>query len=168
MIYVGIGARATPDHILEAMESMGRFMAEHGHTLRSGGARGADQAFEIGCDQRSGTKEIYLPHKGFQGSRSPLFGSCREARMIASKYHPKWDALGSYVRDLMARNSYQILGKDLKTPADFVVCWTPGGREVGGTSQAIRIAKDYDIPVINLGSDTLSEAEEKVMKILKS
>jgi hypothetical protein len=29
--------------------------------LRSGGAGGADSAFETGCDQQCGVKEIYLP-----------------------------------------------------------------------------------------------------------
>lgn len=52
----------------------------------------------------------------------------------------------------MARNSYQILGQDLSfdNSSRFVVCWTPGGEEVGGTSQAIRIAKYYGIPIFNL------------------
>lgn len=48
----------------------------------------------------------------------------------------------------MARNSYQILGPDLRTPADFVVCWTPDGSETedqrtpltGRTGQAIALA----------------------------
>ncbi|GAG46694.1 unnamed protein product, partial [marine sediment metagenome] len=35
-------------------------------------------------------------------------------------------------------------------PVDFIICWTPGGREVGGTAQAIRIAKANHIKVFNL------------------
>lgn len=166
MIYTGIGARSTPPEIRKAMVSMGRFMAEWGHTLRSGGAQGADEAFETGCDERNGEKEIYLPFARFRGNESPLFGSCREARMIAKKYHPVWEILGDTARDFMGRNTYQILGKDLKTPTDFVICWTHNGAEKGGTSQAIRLAKDYGIPVINLGSDSLSKSEEKLMKLI--
>ncbi len=56
----------------------------------------------------------------------------------------------------MARNCYQVLGEDLSTPVDFVVCWTPDGaesetsRKTGGTGQAIRIAADLGIRVYNL------------------
>jgi hypothetical protein len=35
----------------------------------------------------------------------------------------------------------------------FVLCWTPGGKDVGGTAQALRIARHYDIYVCNLGAD---------------
>ena len=52
----------------------------------------------------------------------------------------------------MARNSYQVLGRNLDDPVEFVICWTPGGSGSGGTGQAIRIAKDYQIPVFDLGS----------------
>ena len=50
----------------------------------------------------------------------------------------------------MARNCHQVLGQDLKTPVDFIVCWTKDGGESGGTGQALRIARDLNIPVYNL------------------
>ena len=50
----------------------------------------------------------------------------------------------------MGRNGYQVLGYDLKTPSKFLICWTKDGKETGGTAQAMRIAKDYKIPVYNL------------------
>ena len=52
----------------------------------------------------------------------------------------------------MARNGYQILGKDLKTPVRFVICYTPNGDRIGGTAQALRIAMDLKIPVFNAGN----------------
>lgn len=166
MIYTGIGARSTPPEILKAMTSMGRFMAEWGHTLRSGGAQGADQAFEEGCKEREGKMEIYLPFKRFRGNESPLFGSCRESRMIAKEFHPAWNVLGPTARDFMGRNTYQILGLSLDKPTNVVVCWTSNGGDKGGTSQAIRMARHYGIPVINLGSTSLEESEKKLMEIL--
>ena len=69
----------------------------------------------------------------------------------------------------MGRNTYQILGKNLRDPVDFVLCWTPFTRKgdpKGGTSQAIRIAEAYNIPVINLGYEkVLSEMEELVKEL---
>ena len=51
----------------------------------------------------------------------------------------------------MARNAMQISGRDCKSRTDIVICWTKGGKDVGGTSQAIRMARSFDIPVFNLG-----------------
>jgi hypothetical protein len=62
------------------------------------------------------------------------------------------------------RNAQIVLGDDLKTPVDFVVCWTPDGKLTGGTAMALRIAFDYDIPIFNLGS-RLGEVE--VLKKLR-
>lgn len=50
----------------------------------------------------------------------------------------------------MSRNSYQVLGENLSSPVDFVVCWTENGGLIGGTAQAIRIAYANKIPVFNL------------------
>ena len=45
------------------------------------------------------------------------------------------------------RNVFQVLGADLKTPTEFIICWTD---KYGGTQQALRIAKSFSIPVFNL------------------
>ena len=52
----------------------------------------------------------------------------------------------------MARNSYQVLGYDLNTPSSFIVCYTKNGKLTGGTAQALKIAKDYNIPIFNFGN----------------
>jgi hypothetical protein len=49
----------------------------------------------------------------------------------------------------MARNYRQIRGLDAPD-SKFVICWTPNGELKGGTAQAIKIAKNYGIPVFNL------------------
>jgi len=73
--------------------------------------------------------------------------------VLAEKYHPKWDALSYAGRLLIARDVYQVLGLDFKTPVRFIVCWTPGGLMKGGTAQALRMANDLYIPVLNLGKE---------------
>ena len=50
MYYAGIGSRETPGLMLGAFARIGEFLAKKGYTLRSGGADGADTAFEVGCD----------------------------------------------------------------------------------------------------------------------
>lgn len=166
MIYTGIGSRKAPPEILKAMASLGKYMALEGFTLRSGGAKGADSAFEDGCDSVHGKKEIYLPYAFFNRNQSPLFGSHYGARRIAKLFHPNWDNIGDHGRDFMGRNTYQVLGVDLNKPTEFIVCWTPHGKIVGGTGQALRMADHYRIPVINLGSMDLTEAQDKILNLI--
>lgn len=141
MIYAGIGARFTPPGVCNHMFGFGRAFARMGFTLRSGHARGADNAFEAGCDAGKGTKEIFLKEH-----------ACGKPHWFdhAAKFHPAWESCDVDTSLLHARNSAIMLGEQLNKPVDFVVCWTVGGRIRGGTGQALRIAEAYRIPVFNL------------------
>lgn len=149
--YAGIGSRETPVEIQHLMYQIAKHLAQNGYTLRSGGAQGADQAFEKGCDSISGDKEIYLPWANFEGSNSSLIIKDIEAFEIAEKFHPYWQNLSQGAKKLQARNSHQVLGPDLSTPSKFIICYTKAGKKAGGTGQAIRIAEDYSIPVFDCG-----------------
>lgn len=157
--YTGIGSRKSPESYLRLMESLGEYLGTRGWVLRSGGAEGADAAFEKGCDKVRGLKEIFLPWKKFNNSTSPLsIDKCpteikRKAFEIAEKFHPAWDLLGYGARCLMARNTMQVLGWDLETPTSFVVCYNLGALTHGGTSQALRIALDKKIPIFRLSEE---------------
>lgn len=115
-------------------------------------------AFEQGCDEAGGTKEIYLPWKWFSDNPSPLFEQHPDCFKIASELHFAWPYLKPAVRKLMARNVHQVLGQDLQTPSDFVVCYTPDGctsieqytKNTGGTGLAISLASVNNIPIFNL------------------
>ena len=151
MYYTGIGSRETPREYMEFLYKVGKFLALNNYILRSGHAEGSDSAFEFGCDKVCGKKEIYIPWDGFNNSKSELVVISKRAFDIAEKYHPAWENLKDSGRRLMARNSHQVLGKDLNTPSKFLICWTKNGKGSGGTGQAIRIAKDYDIPIFDAG-----------------
>ncbi|QYW02205.1 DprA-like DNA processing chain A [Stenotrophomonas phage Philippe] len=157
MIYAGIGSRETPQSVMEEMRHLAHHLALKGYTLRSGGADGADTAFEAGCDWGNGKKEIFIPWNGFSGRRLNEHGVIvyqdPTAEKIASQFHPNWRACKQGARVLHARNVAQILGADIgKDPqTDFVVCWTKNASGAGGTGQAIRIAQHYNIPVFDLG-----------------
>ena len=144
--YTGIGSRATPDDICELMTKVAAKLSRDHWTLRSGGADGADLAFEKGA----ANKEIFLPWKGFNGNESPLYNTKKEAFDIAEKAHPNWPACRQAVKKLHARNVHQVLGQDLKAPSQFVVCWTPNAELVGGTRTALVLAQENDIPIFNL------------------
>lgn len=148
MKYTGIGARSTPAWVLDFMTIAAAGLDFKGHTLRSGGASGADSAFELGVSKVE--PEIYLPWAGFNGHKSTRYTNLAQAYVIASEHHPAWDRLSDAVKHLMARNTHQILGESLNEPSDFVVCWTADGRASGETGQAIRLAESLNIPIYNL------------------
>jgi hypothetical protein len=152
-IYAGIGSRSVPEDVAEQMLKLGVQLAELGYILRSGGADGSDITFEVGSDGGKGTKEIYLPWRGFNnnnGIDSTKLASYEKAKILAEKYHPGWKYLNEVSRKFHTRNVYQILGESLNDPVDFVICYTWDGKPSGGTGQAMRIAYDMDIPIYNL------------------
>lgn len=150
--YAGIGSRETPPGVEPMIEEVASFLSKLGYILRSGAAPGADSMFE----KYAGKKEIYLPWANFNKSTSEFYLDKIDTQLvaksieIAKKYHPSWFYLSDAGKKLMTRNTFQILGNNLQTPVRFVICWTQGGGIKGGTGQAMRIAKDYAIPIFNL------------------
>ena len=151
LIYAGIGSRKTPVPVLNQMRLIAEQLSPTGWLLRSGHADGADKAFERGAVH----KEIHLPWQGY--NNAPLSSlhhivpkPTPEVVEIAAAHHPRWNDLSSTVKLLMCRNVTIILGSDLNTQAKMVICWTPNGALVGGTSHAIKVANGFDIPVFNI------------------
>lgn len=144
-VYAGIGSRETPAKILNIMANLAKQLSDNGFTLRSGGALGADAAFEIG----SSKSEIYLPWKGYNSKKGmvPYKPSHEE---IAKHFHPAWDKCGQGARKLHVRNLYILVGDTLDNPVDFVICWTKDGKDTGGTGLGIRVANHLNVPVFNL------------------
>jgi hypothetical protein len=145
--YAGIGSRETPKEVQVTMTEIASRLSLLGYTLYSGGADGADHAFELGASQ----KIIFLPWNGFNGRKEDgnEYVVPPQNLDLVRRFHPNPSNLSSGGLSLMSRNSYQILGPDLQSPVDFVLCWTKDGKMVGGTSQALRIAKSKNIPIFN-------------------
>lgn len=159
--YTGVGSRETPLVVQEIMERAARMLAVRGWVLRSGHADGADRAFERGCDQAGGEKEIYLPWYRFNQSNSRLHRipdwAFEQAKEI---YGERWQYLKAPVKKLHARNILQVMGWSEDAPqSEFLVCWTFTGLPIGGTRTAILLAEELSIPVVNLfrGEKALEE-----------
>jgi hypothetical protein len=156
--YAGIGSRITPKDVLVVMQDLGTLLAKQQYTLRSGAARGADTAFESGCDSAKGKKEIFLPWGRFNGHTSQYVAPTPEALILAEGIHPAFKFLTYSSKNLVARNMHQVLGYDLNTPVEFIICWTPDGcetieqytKETGGTGSAITCGALRGVPVYNL------------------
>jgi hypothetical protein len=134
-----------------------------GYTLRSGGAKGADQAFERGASK----KDIFYSKDATE-----------KTLKIAEEIHPNWKAVKGandkatkFIQGLMARNTNQVFGRELDVPVDFVLAWTPDGIthysnrtiKTGGTGQAIDMASRKGIPVINMAK---TDWREQLMAVL--
>lgn len=172
--YAGVGSRETPDEIMNMMYAAARQLEEAGLILRSGGANGADAAFEDGVISPS-MKQIFLPWNGFNNRylgepgtyrlEEPYLGA---ARKIAMDHHPAWNRLSYGAESCMVRNVAQVLGPKLDSPSLFVLCWTPNGEGGGGTGQAIRIAKTYGVPVFDMGKMDLDTIAQSITQILEN
>ncbi|MDT0618433.1 hypothetical protein RM531_08085 [Salinisphaera sp. P385] len=150
--YTGIGSRQTPAAVLDTMRRAATLLGHAVWTLRSGGAAGADGAFQAGATLIGGKQEIYLPWPGFNAVESPYTSPTEQALALAGGIHPAWSRCRRAVRLLHARNVHQVLGPDCTEPSLAMVCWTPGGRIAGGTATAIRLAHQRCVPVLNLGA----------------
>lgn len=151
------------------MEEVASSLAREGWTLRTGGAHGADQAFEAGARAAGGAMELFLPWQGFEGRESAFSCPRAGAVRIAAKHHPSWASLKDGAKLMHARNVHQVLGWDCLTPSRFVICWTPDGSvgrtssRTGGTGQAIRVAFAHRVRIVNMA---LSDWEESLAQVL--
>jgi hypothetical protein len=149
-----IGSRETPKDQLAKLTEIAEFFAKKGYILRTGGSWGADQAALDGFLKVPNSKvELYLPWQGFNDHYNKILWS-QENWDLAATYHPKWDELKLNNKIFHARNIGIILGLDNRSPSNLTVCWTPEGKEVGGSATGIKCSVDNKIPVFNLGLKT--------------
>lgn len=168
IIITGIGSRETPQNILSEMTKIGEFCKQNNIYIRSGHADGADVAFEVGAQENC---IVYLPWWGFNNkitsnAKKHVIKSDENVIKMTWKYHPYPSKLSPAAHKLMNRNVYQVLGEDLNSPSNAVICWTKDGKDSGGTGQAIRIAWDYKIPVYNMYFEEFN-TYDKILEVLQ-
>jgi len=153
--YTGVGSRKTPKIILSQMKSIGYVLENLGYILRTGDASGADNAFSSGVEN---LKNKIIVKAG---------ENTKASNRMALSVHDNPGAAHRYLY-FLGRNPIQVLGPQLNDPSDFLICWTPGGKEVGGTAVTIRIAKLHEVPVYNLATKSYKEIMDSVIPILSS
>lgn len=164
--YTGIGSRSTPLDMQHTMTEVAMHMAQQGWMLRTGATSAADKAFEVGS---GGLNEIYVPWSGWQdrpGISSLTTESDKLARdvwefrkgnnLISMEETERWgsvewDDLHPGTKGLFAKCMCMLLGKNLDSPSDALICWTPMCNVVGISAHSISLALMRNIPVINLG-----------------
>ena len=189
MTYAGIGSRETSIDIQKEMYKIAKELESLGYVGQSGGAIGADKAFE-GANQPwekedgtvAGTKEFtrsksnvtkwakYTDGKNI-ASKFVVFKSSDsndKVRNIAKEIHPKKQKLSEKDGlDLHARNTFQVFGKNLDTPVDFVLFYAEEQKDSirpkGGTGQAVEMARLKGIPTINMADKNWREQLDNVL-----
>jgi hypothetical protein len=188
----GVGSRETPAEIQRILFILAGVLYSKGYIWRSGGADGADEAFERGIlnhphyrqDIDRPPMEIYLPWNGFAPVKggpkkwenvaagyfnTPNMPMYDTAQQIAMRIHP----LGEKMRDmrgvfaLHTRNVYQILGMNLAVPSKSMYLWAPPTKDdlvSGGTRTAVALAREHKVPWNNLANEL---TKSKVLDFLR-
>lgn len=152
--YGGLCNPEAPENILNQMKTLAQRLELKGYTLRTNGGKGGEEAFKSGATDI----EIHLPWKNFNGNDSKLNRTTDEAKALIAQFAPGYDALKPAVQTIIASKAHVILGKDLKNPIQFLICWTQDGAETlekrnartGYIGVAIALAASLKIPVFNL------------------
>lgn len=125
----------------------------------------SESQFEVYVADQYNIRRSTLPRKHLAIIRNKDL--IAETERIASEVHPAWYKCNEWARGMHSRNCHQILGYDLRSPVDAVICWTPNGNIQGGTATAIRIALKYNIPVFNLGCADKDAVVQEIKSFLK-
>ncbi len=178
--YAGVGSRATPPEVLAGMSDVAQVLGNAGFALSTGGADGADKAFEAGALRTDAPVTIHTPWPGYNGYRPgrdpesdidvvhPKAGDAVRGLSflhLARKHHPAWDRCRRGARALFLRNVSILAGAldddGTVLPVRAVIAWNPNGsahgREAGGTGHTLRVAAELGIRVVNLSERTPPE-----------
>ena len=178
--YAGVGSRRTPPEILDAMCDIAQTLGDAGTALSTGGADGADKAFETGALRTDAPITVHTPWPGYNGYRPgrdpetdidivhPKSTESVQGHVyadLARDHHPYWERCSRGARALFVRNVSILAGAldgDGGTlPVRAVIAYTPNGlpvgREAGGTGHTLRTADSLDIPCVNLSRRTPPE-----------
>ena len=187
--YAGVGARLTPPDVLDAMGDIAQTLGDAGTALSTGGAHGADKAFETGALRTDAPITVHTPWPGYNGYRPgrdpetdidivhPKPTETVEGRTyadLAREHHPHWNRCSRGARALFLRNvsilAGAVDGGGGTLPVRAVIAYTPNGlpvgREAGGTGHTLRTAASLDIPCVNLSPRTPPERNATALALV--
>lgn len=165
--YVGTGNKEAPPEVLSLIKRLTRELEEFGFVLRTGGLEGPEEAFEVSAKNM----ELHLPWRGFNNKESKFTFTPKQALGIAKMFHPTFESLKPAIQTIIAKNVRLVMGKDLKSPTMFVICWSEDGVEkssdktskTGNVGFVVSIACAMHIPVFNLANP---DAEKRLKQYL--
>ena len=173
-----VGSRTTPADQATLLRVYSERLLRHGWTGRSGLSGDADMALNRALNHYPGLAELYIPWPSFNGFNHgdlegrviypTRLGNAPEALAMVSELHPAWGILSRGAKSLHVRNAYQVLGQNLTTPSDVLICWANVNRKgsvQGGTATAYNLAVKHNIPAFNLAVKGQQDALEEWLKL---
>lgn len=153
--YAAFGSDNPPPHIIDQIQKTAKRLEMLGFTMRCGGMVGCEDIFEKATNKQ----EIHLPWRDFDKKQSKFTFTMDEAKILAGKFQPGFEGLKPVIQTFLAKNVRVLQGKDLKSPAIFMILWTEDGAEnsrersprTGNAGHAVAVADAMRIPVFNLG-----------------
>ncbi len=157
-----IGSRDLDDYQTTVCEKLGGYIVQCGHTLHSGNAPGADQAFARGGNAVDpAAVHLHLPWSNFERQATHpdnvvhSLDDLDEAHLklytyIAKRHHPAFRRLSQGAVKLMVRNSSILLPPPAYLPVGRCLAIPSDKKGGGGTGQGMRIAVYEGIPLVDL------------------
>lgn len=186
MTYAGIGSRKTPAEVLEEMQKIAEKLESSGYKLQTGYKKrkgsiveeeGADKAFSSGV-KKPANKELFGPDMVNDTAMRVAYEIHSDLGDMANYTYKKWvDEVGEAkareyaegTKNLQARNTFQVFGRNLDTPVDFVLFYAEEKegdlRPKGGTGQAVEMARRKGIPTINMKNSNWRKELDKVLEM---
>ena len=170
--YTGIGSRNITFKEEQSILRVSSGLKERGYIVYSGNADGSDITFQKGSD---GQCVIYLPWKNFNKQNYNINKSIKyfvpyseDGELAIKKFHPcpKYILSKRPLTNLMVRNYHQINGYEDFPITKFVICCATvdsNGDVIGGTGQAVKIALDMGIPVVNIRKKTWKKKLKRIL-----
>jgi len=175
--YAGIGDTDITKTEEDMIYSTASMLASEGFVCYSGNALGADITFQRGSGNRcvvmlpwrTYNLEHYIPPTALAAY---CLGDHPDGLASLKKYHRNPDKLNTWgKRAMICRDHFQVHGYETWPRVKFVLCCaTPlaDGTVKGGTNQAVAIAKDLKIPVVNIRTaEWVTELANVVAPLIK-
>ena len=150
-IYYTIAGDYAPAGFNKLFYNISSYFAKKDMVLRTSGSKGIGSDAIKGCDDNQGQYDAFVPWDGY--NKIPIcYELTKEAFDIAEAFNGKYSTMSQTNRKILAAMSYQVLGDDLISPSDFVICYSNRGKGKGGNvGHLIKIAKAYGVPIFDIG-----------------
>lgn len=121
--------------------------------------------------------EQFAPWEGFDDSEDVFGGATNHAKAIAMRFQPGLNVSKQVFWSITGHQVNLVLGKDTRSPATIVVCWTPCGSEsakdpglarFSTVKMGLLISNYIEAPVYNLSrEDGLARLKEDSVRYYK-
>lgn len=140
----GLGTTQVTKTMQDVIERFSRYLSEQGYTIRTDFDKGMNQVFRNNSD----SVELYT-FEGDSNKNADAF-DCPMTDFVKQHLRDSYislDALNRVTKNRVVRCYYELLGQNLDSPSEFLICYDPSE---GVVNYAHRIAYKLGIKVYNL------------------